>query len=100
MAFENTLSWLDGLISLTNLQLALEILAAESDRRTPVDLGNLVASRYIEVSDNSAVLGYSAWYGIYVHENLNARHNTGEAKFLERAWGAKREEFMRILVRR
>jgi type IV secretory pathway ATPase VirB11/archaellum biosynthesis ATPase len=31
------------------------------------------------------VVGYSAPYAIYVHENLGARHTTGRAKFLETA---------------
>jgi hypothetical protein len=31
------------------------------------------------------VVGYTAPYAIYVHENLQANHPTGQAKFLEKA---------------
>lgn len=31
------------------------------------------------------VIGFTAPYAVYVHENLNARHTNGEAKFLENA---------------
>lgn len=31
----------------------------------------------------SVVVGYSAGYAVYVHENLEARHPVGQAKYLE-----------------
>ncbi len=33
--------------------------------------------------DASVVTGYTAAYAVYVHENLEARHTVGKAKFLE-----------------
>ena len=42
------------------------------------DVGNSDMNPAVEV-------GFSAYYAIYVHENLNARHTTGEAQFLQRA---------------
>lgn len=33
--------------------------------------------------DASVVVGYSAEYALFVHENLQAHHNVGNAKFLE-----------------
>lgn len=38
------------------------------------------------------VVGYDAYYAIYVHENLQAYHANGEAKFLVRALAAKKGE--------
>lgn len=31
----------------------------------------------------SVIVGYTANYAIYVHENLEAKHTVGQAKFLE-----------------
>ena len=36
-----------------------------------------------EKDNTSAVTGYTANYAIYVHEDLEAHHETGQAKFLE-----------------
>jgi len=63
----------------------------ESQRRTPVDEGNLRASHIVmppefkgtNVSVTIAVGGVAAPYAIHVHENLDAEHKTGQAKFLE-----------------
>ena len=60
----------------------------------PVDTGFLRQSGHVQppqiVGNRVTVtLGYAAEYAIYVHENLNARHKVGIAKFLEvpfRAW--------------
>lgn len=32
----------------------------------------------------TAVVGYTQSYGVYVHENMDAHHPVGEAKFLEK----------------
>lgn len=64
-----------------------------SMRRTPVDTGTLRASHIVtepEISGNTVevtigVGGPAAPYALYVHENVTARHVTGQAKFLESA---------------
>jgi hypothetical protein len=64
-----------------------------SMRRTPVDTGALRASHETlqpeglgdEVKVRIVVGGPSAPYALFVHENLEARHPVGEAKFLERS---------------
>ena len=33
--------------------------------------------------NETVVVGYTANYAVFVHENLEARHNNGQAKFLE-----------------
>lgn len=69
-----------------------EIEATESKRRTPVDLGNLRASIHVEGPEilpngnvTAAIVagGPAAPYAVYVHEDLNAYHKTGQAKFIE-----------------
>jgi hypothetical protein len=68
----------------------LEVEATESQRRTPVDTGSLRASHTVEVyadrrdvTGTITVGGPSAPYALYVHENLDAHHDVGQAKFLE-----------------
>jgi hypothetical protein len=42
-------------------------------------------------------IGYTADYAIYVHENLQARHPIGQAKFLEQPMREHKKEIMRIV---
>ncbi len=68
-----------------------EIELAEAKRRTPVKYGPLRASGHVvpPKTDNRSINvkvafgGPSAPYAIYVHENMEAFHKTGQAKFLE-----------------
>lgn len=63
----------------------------ESMRRTPVDTGELRASHHVskplyegfDASVTIEVGGPAAPYALYVHENLEADHKVGQAKFLE-----------------
>lgn len=77
------------------------IIQGEAQRRTPVDTGNLKGSAYTRkaMDDEKAVeVGFGATYGIYVHENLNAYHDNGEAKFLENAATEKADEVIKAVV--
>jgi len=62
----------------------------ESIKRTPVDTGFLKSAtftkqmRFNKNGINGSVYN-TAKYSLYVHENLTARHETGQAKFLEGA---------------
>jgi len=63
----------------------------EVQARTPVDTGALVASEHAEgpfevgskVSATIVAGGPTAPYAVYVHEDLDAIHPVGEAKFVE-----------------
>ena len=74
------------------LEAEAEIEMTEAKRRTPVDTGALRASGHVkparrhgrEISVTLAFGGPAAPYAVYVHEDLDAYHPTGEAKFLER----------------
>lgn len=67
-----------------------EIEMTEAKKRTPVDLGPLRASGKVTTTRAglriTAELGFggpSAPYAVYVHEDMDAHHPVGEAKFLE-----------------
>ena len=59
----------------------------ESKRRVPVDFGPLRDSGRVEVIDDGVRLAYgdaAVDYALVVHEDLEAFHDDGSAKFLER----------------
>lgn len=68
-----------------------EGLITEAKQETPVDTGALRASGHVrqpEIKENEIVVrcgfgGVGAPYGLYVHENLEASHPVGKAKYLE-----------------
>ncbi len=68
-----------------------QIEMTESKRRCPVDTGTLRASGFVARPERngrriSVTLSYGGAakdYAIYVHENLEAHHDVGQAKFLE-----------------
>jgi hypothetical protein len=70
-----------------------ERVMAEAKRRTPVDTGALRSSGTVSAPTADAggfqvqlsFGGPSAPYGLYVHEDLEAHHPVGQAKFLESA---------------
>jgi len=68
-----------------------EEMMTESKQRVPVDTGALKNSGHVEKPQDtgeniSVALGYggpSAEYALTVHEDLDALHKVGEAKYLE-----------------
>jgi hypothetical protein len=67
-----------------------EIIMTRAKKKTPVDTGFLRSTGSVdppEVRKGRAFvnLGFEAFYALYVHEDLTAHHNNGEAKFLEKA---------------
>lgn len=73
------------------LVIEAETIMAEAKRETPVDTGTLRASGRVSppsmslgnVSIDLTFGGPAREYAIYVHEDLNATHVNGNAKFLE-----------------
>lgn len=64
------------------------IIQREAQKRTPVLTGNLKGSAYTRKTpedDKVVEVGFSAAYALFVHENLEAHHTNGQAKFLESA---------------
>lgn len=72
-----------------------------AQQRTPVDTGNLKNSAYTRKDGKLRVaIGFGAAYAIFVHEDLEARHETGQAKFLESALRDNRDAILKILQTR
>lgn len=69
----------------------MEVEATECKRRTPVKTGDLRDSIHVTpptkrgdtISVQIVCGGIAAPYAIYVHENLEALHPIGQAKFIE-----------------
>ena len=92
--FEKIFARMEELQNPKKLIEAMEIVAEEADKLVPVDTGTLKNSQ--EITDDSII--YTANYAIFVHEDLEAYHPHGEAKFLEKAWRNKRSDFMKKFV--
>lgn len=91
---------IEGLTMAGLFEAGLKVQKVAQDR-TPVDTGNLKGSAYTrKEGELSVVVGFGAAYAIYVHENLEAHHETGQAKFLESALRDNRDEIRRILQAR
>ena len=56
----------------------------QAQARTPVKTGVLRDSAQVISDGNTAHIVYTAPYAAIVHEDLDAHHRNGEAKFLER----------------
>ena len=68
----------------------MQTILQDAQAITPVDTGLLRASGHVSdpiVTDGEidVEIGFYTNYAIYVHEDLSAKHPTGQAKFLETA---------------
>lgn len=84
------------------LKRCAALLLRESMKIVPVDTGFLRRSGSWSMVGKGltakAMVGYSAAYSIFVHENLEARHKPGKsAKFLEQPYRDLQPEFLRIM---
>lgn len=67
---------------------------------TPVDTGALRASAFTEAesgSNPSVIVGYTEEYAIFVHENLEAHHPVGQAKFLEQPLKENADKYVKYV---
>jgi len=68
-----------------------EAISEKSDPLVPVDLGTLKGSRFVDRPQHTGTtasvrLGYggaAAPYALFVHEDMSAHHEVGQAKYLE-----------------
>lgn len=77
------------------------IIQAEAQGMTPVDTGNLKDSAFTRKAPENEFaveIGFSAAYAIYVHEDLDAYHEVGQAKFLEVAVENKQQEALQVIA--
>ena len=78
------------------------LLQRESQKIVPVDTSNLKGGAFTRNIGGSGfktdiVVGYVAGYSVYVHENMEAHHVVGEAKFLEKPAKEKRSEILEVI---
>lgn len=80
---------------------AAMIVGRDAKIRTPIDKGILRGSQTVTwdnvEQEPTAAVAYGASYAPFVHENLEAHHEKGEAKFLERAVDAKSSEVLETI---
>lgn len=50
----------------------------------PRATGELIASGFVEAGPDGLAVGFAAAHALVVHEDMDARHASGGAKFLER----------------
>ena len=85
------------------LDLSAESIITEAKLRTPVDHGLLKASYSKDIDDHNSdknikvTISNNQEYAVYVHENLEAFHKVGEAKFLENAVNEKKQSVKKRL---
>jgi hypothetical protein len=83
------------------------VIMEDAKRRAPVDLGNLKGSGYVADPERAATgvtieVGFggpAAAYAVVQHERLDYHHDVGEAKYLERAIDAKKDEAFAAMAR-
>jgi len=85
---------LDGALE----QQALLILD-DAKRRAPVDTGNLRNSGHVEPRSGGVAVVFDTPYAVQVHEDLNANHAHGEARFLAKAVAKRRNRIAREVAR-
>lgn len=56
-------------------------------------------AKAINETRRKAVVGYTAEYAVYVHENLEAFHPVGEAKFLEKPIRQYKRDMAKMIAR-
>lgn len=66
-------------------------------QRTPVETGHLRNSAKNTVSGDQAAVSYNTPYAARQHEELGWQHTDGEAKFLENAMRAERDNIRKII---
>lgn len=85
--------------ALENLGLTAKELLEEAKSRVPVDTGELRDSGEVRVRGGRAQVVFTAEHAAVVHEDLQASHRAGEAKFLERPLLEEAKDFAKDLSR-
>lgn len=77
------------------------IIQARAQELVPVDTGNLKGSAFTRKApedDKVVETGFGAAYAVYVHEDLEAYHDNGQAKYLEQAAIEKQDDAIKAIV--
>ena len=81
---KNYVKKVDMIVSHSLLQSGKDLLD-ESKRITPEDTGELKRQTDVVRDGDDVLVRYNTDYSLYVHEDLEKRHNNGQSKFLETA---------------
>lgn len=84
--------------TVTGLYKAGLMIEREAIERTPKDTGNLRNSFKTIRHEKDVEIKNTADYALKVHEDLQARHLIGEAKYLENAIKAKTGDALKIIA--
>lgn len=81
------------------------IILNDSVKQTPVEFGDLRRSGTVEeVKDTKKeyeiAIGFNTTYAAAVHENLNAHHDVGTAKYLEDPLMARIDDILKNVAKR
>jgi hypothetical protein len=60
----------------------------------------VIGEQKSQATRNQVVIGFTAFYAIYVHEDLTVNHSSGEAKFLQKAIESQKDRVIRIVQAR
>ena len=70
---------------------------AKKPYNVPIDTANLRNSGYVRKAPGGEILvelGFAAAYAVYVHEDMEAHHDNGRAKYLEIPLNEKKDEVL------
>lgn len=62
-------------------------------------LNQQLQAKVLKSSKQDVAVGYTANYAVYVHENLEAHHPVGQAKFLEEPFRTMRDQLVASIVK-
>lgn len=82
-----------------------EIIISDAVKQAPVEFGDLRRSKSVETAKDTKkelelILGFNATYAAAVHENLNAHHTVGKAKYLEDPLMARIDDIPKNVAKR
>lgn len=83
-----------------SLEAGAEKILERSNQLAPRDTGEMVRQTDVKKKkDNEWEARYNTDYSLYVHEDLEARHPNGQAKFLQSATNEKGIEVIRDIAK-
>ena len=80
------------------LQEAADVIHQEAVLRAPKETGVLRNTSFTQSEGNEAIVAFDTPYAVRQHEEVGWNHQDGEAKYLENACIAKRDEVSQILA--
>jgi len=78
-------------------RVGARIMAEIQNLRALEDKLRKLSRAYGNSPKEAVRVGYTANYAVYVHENMEARHTVGQAKYLEKPAREMKPEFRRII---